>query len=191
MFWLLESPWTIGLTGIAAAAICGYGWIQTGKRELLFTFFGIIAASATLLLVERWWVTDKEAIQATIREIARDVESNDFNKMVRHFHSAASEIREQARGEVGNYHFKSISVKSNFEIKLEPKHQPPKAIAGFNAVAVVTIHSLGDQEMTVARHVEFLMYKDSADGKWKIAGYGHRNAIPGQSSQFDKPLQDE
>lgn len=191
MLWLMENPWMIGLTGAAAAVLCGYGWIQSGRREVLYAFFGILAASIALLALERWWVTDGEAIQQTIRQIARDVESNDFNRMVKHFHSTASEIREQARSEVGGYHFKSISVKSNFDIKLEPKHQPPKAIAGFNAVAVVTIHSLGDQEMTVARYVEFLMYKDTADGKWKVAGYGHKNALPGQSSQFDKPLQAE
>lgn len=191
MQWLLESFWTIALTGGAAVVFCGYAWIQTGKREMLYALGGIMAATIALLFLERWWVTDSEAIKATIFEIAKDVESNDFARMEKHLHPSATEIREQARNEVGNYHFDSISVKSNFEFKLEPQHQPPKGVVGFNAVAVLTVHSLDNQKLTVARYVEFLMYKDSADGKWKVAGYGHRSAIPGQASQHDKALQDE
>lgn len=188
MLWILESPWTIGLTGGAAAILCGYGWVQTGKRELIYSLVGIMAVTAALLSLERWWITDSEAIKTTIYQIAKDVESNDFSRMEGHFHPSAIEMREQARAEVVNYHFSSITVKSNFDIKLDPNHQPPKAVVGFNAVAVVKVHTLNDQETTVPRFVEFLMYKDSADGKWKIAGYGHRSALPGQASQYDKPL---
>jgi hypothetical protein len=191
MLWLMESPWTIGLTGGFFAGLCIFAWFQNGRKQLVMAFFGVIAATLAFLALERWWVTETEEIKSTIRQIARDVESNDFNRMAAHFHPSASEIREAARSEVGNYDFKSISVKDNFEVKLNLNHRPQKAEVGFNAVAVVTVHSLGAQDMTVARYVEFLMYKDSADGKWKVAGYGHRSAIPGQAAQFDRPLQTE
>jgi hypothetical protein len=191
MLWLMESPWTIGLTGAFFAGLCIFAWFQNGRKELAIAIFAVIAATIAFLALERWWVTETEKIKSTVRQIARDVESNDFNRMVAHFHPSATEIQEAARSEVGNYHFRSISVKENFEVKLNLDHRPQKAEVGFNAVAVVTVRSLSEQEMTVARYVEFLMYKDSADGKWKVAGYGHRSAIPGQAAQFDRALQTE
>lgn len=190
MLWLMESPWTLGLTGGFLAGLCLFAWIQNGRKELVIAFAGILAATIALLVLERWWVTEHERIKAAVHQIARDVESNNFDRMVVHFHPTATEIRDKAQNEVGGYDFKSISVKDNFEIKLQADHRPPKAEVGFNAVAVLVVKSLGGQEMTVARYVQFLMYKD-ADGKWKVAGYGHRSAIPGQASNFDQPLRTE
>lgn len=185
MLWLMESPYTILLTGAFFAGLCIFAWFQNGRREILLGLVGVIAATLGLYSLERWWVTDGEAIQATIYQIARDVESNDVNRMLPHFHPSARDIAEQARAEVGNYKFESISVKSNFEITLEPKHQPPKAVVGFNAVAVLSVESMGLKNSTIPRYIQFTMYKDSADGKWKIAGYAHRSAIPGQNSAYD------
>jgi hypothetical protein len=184
MLWLMESPYTILLTGAFFAGICIVGWFQNPRREILLGLVAILALTAGMFGLEQWWVTDKEAIQAAIFQIARDVESNDVNRMMPHFHPAARDIAEQARNEVGAYKFESISVKSNFEIKLEPTHQPPKAIVGFNAVAVLSVESMGLKNSTIPRYIEFAMYKD-IDGKWKIAGYGHKSAIPGQNSMYD------
>jgi hypothetical protein len=185
MLWLMESPYTILLTGAFFASLCIFAWFQNPRREILMGLLGILVVTAALFGLERWWVTDGEAIQATIYQIARDVESNDVNRMLPHFHPSARDIAEQARNEVGNYQFESISVKSNFEIELEPNHQPPKALVGFNAVAVLSVASEGMKNSTIPRYIQFAMYKDSADGKWKIAGYAHKSAIPGQSSAYD------
>lgn len=185
MLWLMDSPYTILLTGAFFAGLCVFAWLQNGRREIVYGFLGVVTVTLALFGLERWWVTDKEAIQTTIYQIARDVESNDVNRMLPHFHPSARDIAEQARAEVGNYHFESISVKSNFEIKMEPHHQPPKAIVGFNAVAVLSVETMGMKNSTIPRYIQFAMYKDSADGKWKIAGYAHRSAIPGQNSAYD------
>lgn len=184
----MESPLSIALTGAFFAGLCIYAWFQNGRRELLLAVAGIVAVTVALLALERWWVTEDEAIENTIRQIARDVESNDFNRMVVHFHPIASDIRELARAEVNRYDFESITVKNNFEIQLDMRHQPPKAIVGFNAVAVLSEPSLGVHHQQIPRFIEFLMYKDSLDGKWKIADYGHRSALPGQSDMFERRL---
>lgn len=188
MLWLMESPYTILLTGAFFCGLCIFAWFQNGKRELLMAMAGILALTGAFFALERWWVTENEAIEETIRQIARDVESNNFDRMVGHFHPSAVDIREAARSEVGDYHFASITVKDNFEIKLDMKHQPPKAVVGFNAVAVLTVESLGANNQTIPRYIEFLMYKDSADKKWKVADYGHRGALPGHSSPYDRRM---
>jgi hypothetical protein len=185
MLWLMESPYTILLTGAFFAALCVFAWFQNGKKELLVALAVIAGITLAAYGLERWWITEEEAIQATIVQIGKDVASNDFNRMAPHFHSSAAEIREQARNEVGNYKFDSITIKRNWDIKLEPNHQPPKATVGFNAVAVVSIDSLGMKSQQVARYIEFMMYKDASDGKWKVAGYAHRSPIPGQRSAYD------
>lgn len=184
----MESPYTILLTGAFFAGMCIVAWFQNGRREPLYAFLGVVAATLLLWGVERKWVTEREAVVATIHQIARDIESNDFRRMEPHFHSSAEEIRDRARAEVGNYDFKSISVKNNIEVEVDMKHQPPKAVAQFNVVGVLAVRSFGNTERTIPRYIELFFYKDKTDGKWKIADYGHRSAIPGQHDIYERRL---
>ena len=58
----------VALTGAFFSGLCIFAWFQNGKRELLLAVLGLIAVTMAFFGLERWWVTENEAIQETVRQ---------------------------------------------------------------------------------------------------------------------------
>lgn len=173
MTWFFEaSPVWIIVLGLLLAAMLVGGWIQTGQKALLYAAGAAVVLTSLLLLAERMVETDREQVERTLHEIARDVERNDLQAVLRHIYSGAPEIRDRAASEFPNYTFKEVRITRLRKIDVVPKHLPPKAVAEFNVVVVGSDRQglLNDQQ--VPRFVVVTFYQES-DGRWAVADYQH------------------
>src|SRR5262245_47130924 len=109
MNWLFEQPLVI--VGVGAVLLVGLGavWSSTVRQELLYALAGIFGLIVAGLIVERLVVTDREAIRATLLQIAHDVESNNHGAVLKHIHSGAPQLAQRAKAELPNYQFSACS----------------------------------------------------------------------------------
>ncbi|MEZ6101984.1 MAG: hypothetical protein R3E01_23870 [Pirellulaceae bacterium] len=89
---LLDSPWMVGIGGLALSTMLFGGLIKTGDRRILWGIVGVVALTVVMLLIERMVVTSREEIAATIRLIAVDLESNDVDRVAAHISATAPEL---------------------------------------------------------------------------------------------------
>jgi hypothetical protein len=100
--WPFDQPLYIVVIGIVLGVIVGALWTASGRLEWLYALGAVVAFTLVWLLVERLVVTDREAIRATLLEIARDVQSNDVERVVKHVAKANPELVARAQGEMPN-----------------------------------------------------------------------------------------
>ncbi len=171
MNWLLESPVTILVLGVISVAVLLYVWTQLQRRSLLVAAAVVLVVVAGLMLLELMVQTDAEQVEATLREIAADVERNDLPAALAHFHSTAQSARLMASGEMPKYEFAEVKVKS-VEVMVDPDHQPPKAVAKFNVVVVGSDRDQLIGRRHVPRYCEVTFLKEN--GHWRVSDYLHR-----------------
>lgn len=171
---LFDQPIYIAALGILLGIVAAGLWTSTGRKEWLIVLGVVIALTAGLLVVERFVVTDKEAIRQTLAEIARDVKSNDLNRVLRHIAPANANLAQQARSEMPNYQFTDCRVTKVHEIKVDARTEPRAAVVEFNVVASGTFRQGGMElsDSSVPRWVRLDLVRD-ADGSWKVENYTH------------------
>src|SRR2546430_16524534 len=103
MSWLFENQLAIVALGIVLMLALGAAWSATGRKELLYGVGVAFALMVAGLIIERLVVTDREAIHATLLQIARDVQSNNRAPVRRHVYSGNQELKRKAEGELPNY----------------------------------------------------------------------------------------
>ena len=181
---LLESPWPALVIGGLATAIVASGWLQTGRQALLYAMLAIIVLTIAAVAVERLVVTDRERVDMTLHEIARLVEQNDVNGALQYAHSGRAAVRAQAAAELPRYKFQKVTIAQNLEIKVDPKHIPPKATAEFNVIVKLGFADGSWSDQTVVRFVQVTFYQE-ANGEWRVADYEH--AEPRRGLVGDNP----
>src|SRR5687768_7873292 len=103
--WLLEQPLYIVVIGIVVGILVGGAWTASGRKEFLFALGAVVVFTIAALVVERLVVTDAESIRSTLNEIARDVQSNDHQRLVGHISKANPSLVQRAEAEMPNYKF--------------------------------------------------------------------------------------
>jgi hypothetical protein len=181
---MLENPWPAVMIGSLAVAILMGGWIQTGKQWLLALVTLPVLLTIGAVLMERLVVTDREAVRATLFEIAELVEQNRIEEALAYVHSSFTEVQQQARGELPAYDFLSVDIKRNLEIEVFPSLDPPEARAEFNVMVVLNSRDGAFGEMRVPRYVEVTMRREN-DGRWRVASYSHHD--PRRGWTIDQP----
>ena len=173
MNWLFDQPLAIVVIGVLTLVALGAAWAVTGRRELVQALVVVFLLMVAGLVVERLVVTDREAIEATLLQIARDVQSNKMNAVVAHVYSGAPELKKKAESELPNYRFTECRVTKIHTIEVDAKAQPRKAVAEFNVMASGSFKTdLGELTDTVPRWVRLHMVRDK-DGRWNVQDYEH------------------
>lgn len=183
--WPLDQPLVIVLIGIAAGVVVGGLWTASGRQELLYALGAVVALTTVWLIVERLVVTDREAIAQTLAEIARDVENNDLNRLVKHIAKGNPSLVARAKAEMPNYDFSECRVTKIHNTDVDASAEPRSAKVQFNVVASGTFRQGGlEVSDTVPRWVELQMVREE-DGRWRVIDYQH--AEP-QTFMFGHPL---
>jgi hypothetical protein len=170
--WLLESPYTIVALGVALIFALGVAWTTTGRQQLLYALAAAIALLFAGLLTERLIVTDREKIESTLREIARDVKNNDHRRIVSHIHSSATAIKQKAQAELPKYHFTDFRITRINSLDVDRSVDPPSAVVELNVVGGGTFHEHSIEMDHVARWVKLHLLREK-DGRWTVAEYEH------------------
>lgn len=81
MTWISEDPWPIA-GALLVAAVVGLLMARfTTQGKFLVWGLAAIGLAAVLLLVERFWVTDRERIEATLHGIADAAKRSDYTAL--------------------------------------------------------------------------------------------------------------
>jgi hypothetical protein len=140
------------------------------------------------LIVEQAVETDREAIERTLAEIARDVASNDLRAVLRHIaDTAPPEVRSTAEKEMPNYNFTECRVTRIFELNIDAEGQPKKAVVEFNVRATGSFSGAGVEitDSTVFRYVRLDFVREK-DGRWTVENYEHAPPKTSGRSPFEQ-----
>ena len=179
MTWLVEEPLYIAVLGTLTLAVLGFAWMQTRVRGLLYALLTVAALTLLLLVVERWVTTESEVIQDTLFQMARDVQGNDADAVLRHLSSwASATTRRRAAAEMENYRFDSVRVRSVEQILFDPplpdaERTPPFPVAEVNCL----VRAAGARRATgetghVNVDVQLTLLKE--DDRWRIWTYSYQ-----------------
>lgn len=174
MTWLFEQPLTIVLLSVGLLTGLAITWITTGYKSLLYALIAGAVLAVLLLVAERMVVTDREAIEVTLQQMARDVASNVPARLKRHISASAPQIQAAADAEMPRYKFESLRITKIHRIDVQADAEPRTAVVEFNIIARGTFGSGGDvlADATIPRWVELDLIKDP-DGEWRVTGYRH------------------
>ena len=171
---LLENPMPAMIVGGLTAAILGGGWLQTGRKWLLYLMIAVMLLTVGAVIMERTVVTDREQITTTLHQIAALIERNEIDAAVDYAYSGAPEVRSAAQAELVRYEFSDVDIKRNLEIQVYPDEKPPRAVAEFNVT--VQLSTRGGQfqitDRRIPRYVEVTFYREE-NGAWRVGAYAH------------------
>ena len=144
------------ILGILALGV-GYGWLQTGKRELAAGALVLIALIPAAWLLADYWVTEREEIEQLIYATASAIESNDHERAVALIADVGT--RDLAQRELANYVFDVARVAKIRDINVIEGAFPPEADVDLNVKIVVSQRSGGMQNVSVPRRLMFAIGK--------------------------------
>jgi hypothetical protein len=170
--WLFEQPLVIVGLGVVVILGLGAAWTASGRQELLYAMVAAIVLMFAGLITERLVKTDKEQIRETLYEIAREVKANDHAKVLRHIHSSAPEIKQQAQAEMPRYKFNEFRITKIHLIDVDASVEPRSAVVECNVVGGGTFHEHGIEMDHVPRWVKLQLLREK-DGRWAVAAYEH------------------
>ncbi len=171
MSWLVDNMIIIAVLGGITALVFGAIWLQTGRKLELYIMFAILAGVAGLIAAGMVSKSDRREVKETLYQVARDVERNDVAAVLAHLHPSKEETRRRAASEMPAYKFQEVNIKRNLEIEVFPDESPPRALASFNVVVVVSDQSGLINGRRVPRFVRVTFLKEGND--WRIADYTH------------------
>jgi hypothetical protein len=185
--WLFDHPLSIILIGVVLGVFVGGTWTATGRKELLYALGAVVALTVAWLLVERFVVTDREAVHATLREIARDVQTNNVQKVLGHIAKGNPSLVARAQAEMPNYKFSECRVTKIHKTDIDAASEPRSAMVEFNVVVTGTFSQGGfEASGRYPRWVQLQLVREG-DGQWRVQSYDHA-----QPQQFllGEPLYD-
>jgi hypothetical protein len=160
---LVEQPWIVGTIGTIVSLVTLYGWLQTGNANALRAGVGLAILTIVLVLFNIWTVSDSEVIENWVSDVARELQSNQVDKVSARIHPQASD-RVMARKQLLNQiRFSALRVTKIHSIEV-------KKIGAFHGATVrmnvFAEGSLSGMEGKVARWISLQLEK--AGEKWLV-----------------------
>lgn len=173
--WILDNPYNPGLLaflGFAIGLAVFVAWIKVAKKELLYLLAAVVLIFVALIVYERVTISDREAIEARLQQLARDLQTNNHEAIYAAIHPSAPEHLSRARSELPNYVFEECRITNIREIRVSASAKPKTAVAEFAVRAKGQIKLAEGGE--VVRFIILDMELDS-DGQWKVTNYEHKS----------------
>lgn len=172
MNWLFDDPLSICVGAAGVLFFLGVGWMQTGRNVFLGFMAGVVAITGGLLALERYVVTDREAVRARLYELAELVRHNKHAEFAKCFVQSRPEFSSLSSAEFPRYKFTDAHITKIHRLTADPSHQPPQVIAELNGVASGSLEGGQIPFESIQRWVRVVFWKES-DGQWRIADYEH------------------
>jgi hypothetical protein len=184
MNWLFEQPLAIVVLGMLLTLALGAAWSASGRKELLFAMGAALALLIGALVMERMVVTDREAIDATLKQIAHDVKTNNRRALMRHIYSGAPKLKQKADAELPNYEFTECRITKIHLIDVDSLAEPRSAIVEFNIIAGgnFTYEGISFSDTNIPRWVKLHLVREK-DGRWTVQEYEHAEPQRGLLNQ--------
>lgn len=175
--WILDNPYNpflLAFIGAVLALLAFVVWLQSGRKEALIAAAALVGVFLILVIVERMMISDREAIEATLGQVARDLETNNRDAVYAAIHPSKPELLTQAKAELPGYTFTECRITKIQRMEIDAKAEPKTAVVGFNVMVKGNFKYGADyfSGMTIARYVTLDLEQDT-DGKWKVVSYTH------------------
>ena len=181
---LAEQPLLVALMLAVAGAALVYGWLQTGKRAAAIAGVIALALIPLVWVLSQRWVTDRERVEQTIHEVARAVEADDLQRVLRVIGDA--DTRAQARAELPKYEFHEANVHRIRSIEIIDNTYPPRADVDMSVKVVVSQKRGVIQNQPVARRL-LLTFEKRASDQWVVVDYRHMPLLGGPDAYSTGP----
>lgn len=134
----------------------------------------IALITATIVMIETFIVTDKEKIVQIVYDLAKAVEKNQVDQVLKHVAPSRQDARQRIQQEMPEYIFDScrvLGIKS-FELKNNQRQ----------AEIVFVVYASGAHQQfgkgNAHRRIT-LMFEKQADDSWKLIDYSHEAPTTG------------
>jgi hypothetical protein len=144
MNWLAENALPIWVCGAIALTMAVVVFQPTRSNAALLGIISVIAVTALLLLIERFWITPREAVERTLYELADAVEANDVSKTVSFLATNADPaIRSDVETLMPLVEIERANIIGTPVIELGPGNEPTAATAKLQGIIVARIKRNG------------------------------------------------
>lgn len=167
--WIMEQPVAIGFFGLVVVVALIGGLLRTGRTPLLYGAILTSLFTVGLLVVERYVVTPREEVRATLYVIAGLIEENDVNAVLRYISAGRSKLRESVRRNMEQIEVLDVKIKRNLTIDVTTHRGTQVAAARFNVVARLRGRRGLLDERPYPRFVVVTFRKE--DGQWRVRQY--------------------
>lgn len=133
MEWWVEDPTPILFAGIVAELVLALVFAHTRRPGVLAAMIGVLFLVGAAVLVERFVVTEREAVEQTLDGAAGALVAGDLARVYTYVSPSANYTRERAAWALDRVDFYAIKLR-NMEIEINRLTNPPVAQARFRAV---------------------------------------------------------
>ena len=168
---ILESPWPAIVCGIFVEAILAVVLVNTRRKWVPVAMLVVLLLAAGGVALEKWWVTDREEIEATLDDIAAALEANDRDLVYTFIAPDAETTRTLAAVNMALVTVKSASVR-NLEVEVNRLTSPPVAATRFmgnvdceGKALVGNMMPIPDRKYLLDFEADFLLI----DGRWMVS----------------------
>ena len=173
--WLLENPTPILFLGVLTAAILVVALYMTGRLVFVFALFGSIIVFGILLMTEQLIVTDVEAVEATLDEIAYVVSTNDLDAVLRHISPTATKLRTAAQNRLSQVVLSNADIIGRIDVTVDVNQPRRTAVAQFTGRVVWSDKQGLIQEKTYVRF--FVVRFRKEDDHWLVTEFEEHDPI--------------
>ncbi len=167
MTWLMENPAAIIAGGVLLELALAVVLLRTGRGGVLALMLLAALTTAGLLAVERYVVTDSEAVRETLDQVAATLLTNDLDKVLAFVDSHADDVRQHAKSVLPQLNFKEAHIGGDVDLKFHRLVSPVSVTAEFFAqFRIQERHgsSFGHEQAVQRLRVEL----HKVDGRWLI-----------------------
>jgi hypothetical protein len=163
---ILGSFLTLSFLGLAIAHY---------SRAMLGLGLVVALLTVTIVGIEAWVVTEREALENLVRRLASAVEKHNVDEIVAAISDRNAAVQSRARQEMQNYRIESCRLLDFTDFNLDDSQEPVTAKISF--VVVARGADLYGNRGTAHERVTLFFEKEL--GGWKIIDYRHQYARAG------------
>lgn len=182
---LMEQPYTIVIAGVFIVAVLAGGFIQTGKRVLLYASLFAILATVGVLFLERTTITPREEVKATLFMISHELENNNVEGVLQYISDGRPKLKHDAASKMGLVTIREVDIKRNLKVEIVTARGGEIAEAKFNCVIhtdrIQGFESMMDTAQRVPRFF-VVRFKQDEDGRWRVRDYEMKDPRSGMGS---------
>lgn len=170
MDWLFEDPTLVIVAIVVTQAILGAFFLATVKKAFLWAMAGLLVPLAGVLVADYLVVTDREAIESTIRNGVEALEANDLDRVLTFLSPTAVKTRERATWALGIVKFSNIRI-SDLKIQINRLTQPPTAEVRFFAVFRYEFKEPTPEAIYDVYAARFKVLFEKVDDRWLLTDH--------------------
>lgn len=166
-----EQPWVIGAIGTVLTVLTFYGWTQTGNSIAFKTALGFAVGSILIVFLNLWIVTDSEQVRTWLVNVAGELQSNQYDRVLARISPDRSERVASAADRLKTVRFTVAKITKIHSVVVDTKGTRTTAHVRMNAFVEA---ESGGMSGKIPRWVGLTLEKNGKE--WLITDFEEREA---------------